>query len=89
MGLKLHIGDNILKFHTLHAHIWPRTGCQKIYNMSVGFVSAALNLDPKTCLYIIVYPNTDYIVLNYADSLCTDALVMAHADGNPNAIYYN
>jgi hypothetical protein len=52
MGLKLHVGDNILKFHALYAHIWPRTRCQIINDLSVVFVSGALNLDPKT------YPNT-------------------------------
>jgi hypothetical protein len=48
MELKLHVGDNILKFHALYAHISPRTRCQKILVLSVGFVSGALNLDPKT-----------------------------------------
>jgi hypothetical protein len=48
MDLKLHVGDNILKFHALHAHIRPRTRCHKLPLLSVGFVSAALNLDPKT-----------------------------------------
>jgi hypothetical protein len=48
MGLKLHVGDNILKFHALHAHNRPRTRHQKIAVLSVRFVSDALNLDPKT-----------------------------------------
>jgi hypothetical protein len=48
MDLKLHVGYNILKFHALHAHIWPRTWCHKLPPLSVRFVSGALNLAPKT-----------------------------------------
>jgi hypothetical protein len=44
------VGDNILNFYALHAHIWPRTRCHKLWPSSVRFVSDALNLDPKTCL---------------------------------------
>ena len=42
MELKLHVGDNTLKFHALHAHIWPRTRCQKLSPLFVRFVSVAL-----------------------------------------------
>ena len=62
MGLKLHVGDNVLNFHALHAHIRPQTRCQKssTLRLSVRFVSATLNLDPKTrrrttLLNLVVY----------------------------------
>ena len=40
--------DNTFDFHAPHANISPRTWCQKLPTLSVGFVSGALNLDPKT-----------------------------------------
>jgi hypothetical protein len=46
--LMLHVVDNTFDFHASHANISPQTWYQKSSPLFVAFVSATLNLDPKT-----------------------------------------